>query len=79
MSDEREKIEVGVGVAGEAPADAEIIELVKPGGGGDEVGGRYRYWARVTCPYCWALNDVLAETNYRMWFRCWNCRGTFNY
>ncbi|MBX3742702.1 MAG: hypothetical protein KF712_17085 [Akkermansiaceae bacterium] len=77
MSDERKKEEIGVGVAGEAPGDAEITDLVKPGE--DEVGGRYRRWTRVSCPYCYALNDIVEETNYRQWFRCWNCRGTFQY
>ncbi len=77
MSDEKEKIEVGIGVKGEAPADAEITDLTQPED--DEVGGRYRRANNVICPYCSAVNRIIEETNYRMWFRCWNCAGTFQY
>lgn len=77
MSDERRKEEVGLGEKGEAPADAEIIDAVKPEE--DEVGGRYRRVNNVICPYCYCSNRIIEETNYRMWFRCWNCGGSFNY
>ena len=38
---------------GEAPADAEIVAAVKPED--DEVGGRYRRFNNVICPYCYTL------------------------
>lgn len=77
MSEERKKTEVGYGEKGEAPSDAEIIDLIKPEV--DEVGGRYRQVADVVCPYCYAVNRIVEETTQRMWFRCWSCSGTFQY
>jgi hypothetical protein len=77
MSDERKKMEVGIGEKGTPPEGAEIIDLIKPEE--DEVGGRYRRWTTVICPYCRCANDILEETEYRMWFRCWNCGGAFQY
>lgn len=79
MSDEEQKkIEIGVGVAGEPPADAEIIPLTKPGEE-DEVGGRAAYITNVGCPYCWSVNRIVANTNFRQWYSCWNCGGAFHY
>ena len=77
MSEEKKKVEIGYGEKGSAPEDAEIIDLVKPEE--DEVGGRYRRINDVVCPYCYAVNRIVEETDYRMWFRCWNCSGTFQY
>lgn len=77
MSDDRKKIEIGLGEKGTAPADAEIVDGVKPEE--DEVGGRYRRHAQVLCPYCYAACNIIEETDYRMWFNCWNCRNNFQY
>jgi len=67
MSEEREKIEVGLGQIGEAPAGADIIDGVKPEEvKEDEVGGRYRRWNWVVCPRCYANNRILEETDYQM-------------
>jgi len=78
MSDEKKKIEVGVGEAGTPPADAEIIALTKPGEE-DEVGGRAAYVTNVGCPYCWSINRIVANTSFRQWYSCWNCGGAFHY
>ncbi len=79
MSDEKEKIEVGVGIKGDPPADAEITDLTAPEGDEEEVGGRYRRYNSVICPYCSTINRIIEETNYRMWFRCGRCGGAFQY
>ncbi len=78
MSEERKKTEVGIGEKGAAPADAEIIDLIKPEE--DEVGGRgYNRVTDVICPYCCAVNRIVENTDYRQWYRCWNCCDTFQY
>lgn len=77
MSDERQKIEVGLGEKCEPQADAEVIDTVKPED--DEVGGRYRRYNNVICPYCYASCRIIEETNYRLRHRCWNCGSTFVY
>lgn len=78
MSEERDNREVGFGEKGEAPDGIEVVALGKPQEE-DEVGGRYRRWTSVVCPYCYSLNDILEETTQKLWFRCWNCSGTFLY
>ena len=77
MSDERIASEVGIGEKGEAPADAEILSLGKPEE--DEVGGRCLRTASVQCPYCYVICRIIEDTEYRKWFRCWNCSGNFQY
>ncbi len=80
MSEERKNMEVGIGEKGEAPAGTEIIKTVKPEEvKEDEVGGRYRRIAYVNCPYCYSNCRIVEETEYQMWFVCWNCRGSFRY
>ena len=79
MSEERKKIEVGLGQKGTPPEGAEIIKLEKATTGEDEVGGRYRQWARVVCPHCGVINSILEETTSQMWFTCGNCGGLFYY
>jgi hypothetical protein len=76
MSDERQKVEVGLGEKCDAP-DAEVVDTVKPED--DEVGGRYRRYNNVICPYCYASCRIIEETTQRMSFRCWNCGYSFRY
>lgn len=77
MSNEKNKSEVGIGEKGEAPSGAEVTTLTKPEE--SEVGGRYLRASAVICPYCYSVNNVLEETDYRQWFQCWNCSGAFQY
>lgn len=77
MSEEKKKVEIGLGEKGTPPDGTELVDVIKPED--DEVGGRYRRHANVICPYCYAACSIIEETNYRMWFSCWNCRGSFQY
>jgi hypothetical protein len=40
--------------------------------------GQYQYVSWVTCPYCWAVNEVVIDTNRWLSYYCWNCPGVFD-
>lgn len=71
-------MEVGIGEAGSIPEGTKAGATEKPEAS-DEVGGRYRRRTTVICPYCCAACVIIEETEYRMWFDCWNCHGDFQY
>ena len=77
MSDERKRIEIGLGEKGTVPDDAKPLESVKPGG--EEVEGHYHGPYGAQCPHCWTICEIPEETDYRIWIRCWNCGNPFLY
>jgi hypothetical protein len=44
-----------------------------------DVEGQYAYVDWVVCPYCYTVNEVVADTDVYLWFRCWNCHNYFQY
>lgn len=83
IMEDRQKIEVYVGLKPgkdqPAPDAKEIGETSKPFQERGEVEGQYPYWTKVVCPHCYAINEILANTSFVKWFRCWQCGGLFTY
>jgi hypothetical protein len=42
-----------------------------------EVEGQWRYWDGVVCWNCWAVNEVIVDTNVWLGYYCWNCGAYF--
>lgn len=74
------EITVKVGKKGdEAAADkSKVVKGQKPKPAGD-VEGQYAYYATVSCWNCYALNEIVTDTNYAVWFYCWNCGAYCEY
>lgn len=77
MSENSKKIEVYVGEEAEVPEGAEVFDVPKPEK--EEVGGRYPYTTNVICPSCCAVNQIVADTDFYKYFRCWNDGYVFTY
>lgn len=73
--------EVKIKVGKESPKgkvdQAKIGKGKKPARSGSDVEGQYQYWDWVSCPYCWAVNEVVVDTQVWLAYSCWNCGGTF--
>ena len=38
-----------------------------------DVEGQAPYLDWVICPCCFTVNEIVADTDYYLWFRCWDC------
>lgn len=70
------KVKVGKSPDSEPSDKSKIGEGKKPEQR-DDVEAQARYWDAVACPNCWAINEVIVDTNVWLGYRCWNCRYYF--
>lgn len=71
------EIKVKIGKAGKQPADkSKIGKGTKPETSGD-VEAQWRRWVTVACPDCWALNNVVEDSNQWLGYLCWRCDAYF--
>ncbi len=42
-----------------------------------EVEGQWQYWTGAVCWNCFAVNNVIVDTNQWLGYYCWNCGAYF--
>jgi hypothetical protein len=80
VNQEKKMADITVKVGKKAEKDnvdsSKIGKGSKPASGGD-VQGQAQAWTAVSCPYCWAVNEVVVDSNQWLGYYCWNCAGYF--
>jgi hypothetical protein len=76
---EKKSIEVIVGKEPTGAVDESKVAkgVAVPPKSRDEVGGRARLAVWVECPYCWANNYIIEDTDVYRYYQCWNCNRYF--